>query len=162
MPHLRLRLTQLSLSSRRMIFIFGGKRLERGSFHHPAVRVRASHRIGAPRISAAAALNDPLATRAQRARRQLCLLLSLAIACRASPLCYPLTAVLSPPPPKCSANEEGAKMTGSISDFASRTCASTTVPRELAFGACSRGSVCAWATTTSSTADGRATIDYSV
>ena len=40
-------------------------------------------------------------------------------------------------------------MTGSISDFASRTCASTTVPRELAFGACSRGSVCAWATTTS-------------
>ena len=56
-----------------------------------------------------------------------------------------------PPPAKCRGNEVGAKMTGSSSDFSSRTCASTAVPRKLAFGACSRGSVCAWATTTSST-----------
>ena len=35
-------------------------------------------------------------------------------------------------------------MTDSIFDFKSRTYASTIVPRELALGACSRGSVCAW------------------
>ena len=35
-------------------------------------------------------------------------------------------------------------MTGSSSDFSSRTYASVAVPRELAFGASSRGSVCAW------------------
>ena len=52
----------------------------------PCSRVRASHRTCAPRFSAAAAADYPPATRAQRARRQLCLLLSLAIACRASPL----------------------------------------------------------------------------
>ena len=35
-------------------------------------------------------------------------------------------------------------MTGSISDFWSRTYASVAVPRELALAACSCGSVCAW------------------
>ena len=35
-------------------------------------------------------------------------------------------------------------MTGSSSDFSSRTYASVAVPRELAFGASSCGSVCAW------------------
>ena len=51
----------------------------------------------------------------------------------------PLTAL--PPPPKCSGNEEGAKMTGSISDFWSRTYASVAVPRGRASGAGSRGIV---------------------
>ena len=144
--------TRLSLSSRRMIFVFGGSGSKRGSLHGSADRVRASHRVRARHLSAAVAVNAPAAARAHRARRSLCLLLSVAVAFVRLATDCPLTAL--PPPPKCSGNEEGAKMTGSISDFASRTCASTTVPRELAFGACSRGSVCAWATTTSSTADG--------
>ena len=118
----------------------------------PCSRVRASHRTCAPRFSAAAAADYPPATRAQRARRQLCLLLSLAIACRAPRHCCPLTAVLSPPPPKYSGNEEGAKMTGSIFDFASRTCASATVPRELALGAGSSGMIRVSTATSSSAA----------
>ena len=52
----------------------------------PCNRVRASHRTCTPRFSATADANDPPAISAQRARRQLCLLLSLAVACRALPL----------------------------------------------------------------------------
>ena len=118
----------------------------------PCNRVRASHRTCTPRFSATADANDPPAISAQRARRQLCRLLSLAIACRAPRHCCPLTAVLSPPPPKYSGNEEGAKMTGSIFDFASRTCASTTVPRELALGAGSSGVIRVSTATSSSAA----------
>ena len=70
--------------------------------------------------------------------------------------CYPLTAVLSPPPPKYSGNEEGAKMTGSISDFAGRTCASTIMPRELALGAGSSGMIRVSTATSSSAASARA------
>ena len=44
-------------------------------------------------------------------------------------------------PPAYSVNEEGAKMTGSISAFSSRTCASVAVPRGRASGAGSRGIV---------------------
>ena len=58
--------------------------------------------------------------------------------------CYPHRRPRRPPPAKCRGNEVGAKMTGSISDFWSGTYASVAVPRELAFGASSRGSVCAW------------------
>jgi len=72
--------------------------------------------------------------------------------------CYPLTAVLSPPPPKYSGNEEGAKMTGSISDFASRTCASTIVPRELALGAGSSGMIRVSTATSSSAATAMAEV----
>ena len=118
----------------------------------PCNRVRASHRTCTPRFSATADANDPPAISAQRARRQLCRLLSLAIACRAPRHCCPLTAVLSPPPPKYSGNEEGAKMTGSIFDFASRTCASATVPRELALGAGSSGVIRVSTATSSSAA----------
>ena len=45
-----------------------------------------------------------------------------------------------------------AKMTGSIFDFASRTCASTTVPRELALGAGSSGMIHVSTATSSSAA----------
>ena len=102
-------------------------------FMASADRVRALHRTGAPRFSAAAAANAAAVSGAQRARRQLCLLLSLAVACRASPLpCYPHRRPRRPPPAKCRGNEVGAKMTGSISDFWSGTYASVAVPRELA------------------------------
>ena len=148
MPHPRLRLTRLSLSSRRMIFIFGVSRSSEDNFM--ALQIGYAHRTEFGRTSPCC-------------RWRKCCCCSPRASCAASTLlaafrgrrlraprhCCTLTAL--PPPPKCSGNEEGAKMTGSISDFASRTCASTTVPRELAFGACSRGSVCAWATTTSST-----------
>ena len=102
------------------------------------------------RLPAAAGANVAAAARAHRARRQLCLLLSVAVAFVRLATDCPLTAL--PPPPKCSGNEEGAKMTGSISDFASRTCASTTVPRELALGAGSSGVIRVSTATSSSAA----------
>ena len=59
----------------------------------------------------------------------------------ASPLLPSHRRLLATPRPAYSANEEGAKMTGSISAFSSRTCASVTVPRGRASGAGSRGIV---------------------
>ena len=120
-------------------------------FMASADRVRATHRTGAPRFSAAAAASASAAT--------VCSVRGVSSAC-CSPWPSPVVPrhrypshrrPRRPPPAKCRGNEVGAKMTGSSSDFSSRTCASTAVPRKLAFGACSRGSVCAWATTTSST-----------
>ena len=150
-------LTRLSLSSRRMIFIFGGKRLERGSFHHPAVGY--AHRTEPARHVSLLPLLQIILLQLARSVR------GVSSACCSpwpSPVvprhCYPLTAVLSPPPPKYSGNEEGAKMTGSIFDFASRTCASTTVPRELALGAGSSGMIRVSTATSSSAATAMAEV----
>ena len=49
-------------------------------------------------------------------------------------------------------------MTGSISDFASRTCASVAVPRELAFGAGSSGMIRVSTATSSSAATAMAEV----
>ena len=67
----------------------------------------------------------------------------------ASPLLPSHRRLLATPRPAYSVNEEGAKMTGSISAFPSRPCALLAVPREPASGACSRGIVSVAGTTTS-------------
>ena len=149
MPHCRPRLTRLSLSSRRIIFIFGGSRQARIT----SWLCRSGARIA--QSKSATSLRRRCRECTGCSPRASCAALTLLAALRGRRLraprhCCPLTAL--PPPPKCSGNEEGAKMTGSICDFASRTCASTTVPRELALGAGSSGMIRVSTATSSSAA----------
>ena len=150
MPHLRLRLTRLSLSSHRMICIFWRQWVERGSLHgFCRSGTRNAPNWRATFLCCSCCKCFCCNWRAACAASALpAALLGRRLSCLA---CYPHRRPRRPPPAKCRGNEVGAKMTGSSSDFSSRTCASTAVPRKLAFGACSRGSLCAWATTTSST-----------